>query len=259
MAAILLQLILLGGYAAGTAGGWLSPDRRRLRTVHVWLPALAAAQAAYLIALSGGELRTDLAMTVPAFTLAVLAVSWLQNVAWPVYGTYRFVMPVCLAGILASALSQGDAAPGSLSLWGWMHVLTATASYALIAQALVLMLVQGMEGERLARDIGEGDAVPLLTVERMSVWNVYAGFAVLTLTLGSGMAASIHGGEGALDLTHKNLFAILTWIVLLAFIAGHCAWGWRGRTALKWMGTGFAFLLLSYIGSAFVLQVLLDR
>jgi ABC-type uncharacterized transport system permease subunit len=35
--------------------------------------------------------------------------------------------------------------------------------------------------------------------------------------------------------------------------------GWRGKTANRWILTGFAFLLLSYFGSKFVLEIILDR
>jgi ABC-type uncharacterized transport system permease subunit len=35
--------------------------------------------------------------------------------------------------------------------------------------------------------------------------------------------------------------------------------GWRGRVALRWTLTGFATLLLAYVGSRFVLEVILGR
>jgi ABC-type uncharacterized transport system permease subunit len=35
--------------------------------------------------------------------------------------------------------------------------------------------------------------------------------------------------------------------------------GWRGKKALRVLYTGAAFLLLSYVGSRFVLEVLLGR
>jgi ABC-type uncharacterized transport system permease subunit len=40
---------------------------------------------------------------------------------------------------------------------------------------------------------------------------------------------------------------------------GRHFYGWRGRTALRWTLAGFVLLLLAYIGSRFVLEVVLGR
>ena len=36
-------------------------------------------------------------------------------------------------------------------------------------------------------------------------------------------------------------------------------YGWRGRVAMRWTLAGFLSLVLAYIGSKFVLEVLLQR
>ena len=36
-------------------------------------------------------------------------------------------------------------------------------------------------------------------------------------------------------------------------------YGWRGRIAVRWTLAGFLMLVLAYIGSKFVLEVLLGR
>ena len=50
--------------------------------------------------------------------------------------------------------------------------------------------------------------------------------------------------------------ALLSFAVLLA---GRHFYGWRGRTALRWTLSGFVMLLLAYVGSRFVLEVVLGR
>ena len=35
--------------------------------------------------------------------------------------------------------------------------------------------------------------------------------------------------------------------------------GWRGRVALRWVMAAFSILLLAYVGSRFVLEVILHR
>ena len=58
---------------------------------------------------------------------------------------------------------------------------------------------------------------------------------------------------------HKTVFSILGWVVFAALLAGRHAFGWRGRRATGWLYAGAALLLLAYVGSRFVLEVLLQR
>ncbi|MNC89402.1 Cytochrome C assembly protein [compost metagenome] len=53
------------------------------------------------------------------------------------------------------------------------------------------------------------------------------------------------------------MFAILSWATFGLLLGGRARYGWRGRTALRWTLTGFVLLLLAYVGSRFVLEVLL--
>jgi ABC-type uncharacterized transport system permease subunit len=42
-------------------------------------------------------------------------------------------------------------------------------------------------------------------------------------------------------------------------LAGRWRYGWRGRTALNWILGGTLLLVLGYLGSKFVLEVILHR
>jgi len=55
------------------------------------------------------------------------------------------------------------------------------------------------------------------------------------------------------------VFALLAWGVFGGLLIGRAAFGWRGRTALRWTFIGFVMLLLAYVGSRFVLEVVLRR
>jgi ABC-type uncharacterized transport system permease subunit len=63
----------------------------------------------------------------------------------------------------------------------------------------------------------------------------------------------------ALTFNHKTLFAFLSWVIFAALLTGRHLRGWRGRLALRWTLAGFATLLLAYVGSRFVLEVILGR
>ena len=84
-------------------------------------------------------------------------------------------------------------------------------------------------------------------------------FCLLTLALISGVMFSeaIFGKAMALD--HKTLFAFASWGIFAALLIGRRVYGWRGRVALRWTLAGFLVLLLAYMGSRFVAEVLLHR
>jgi ABC-type uncharacterized transport system permease subunit len=55
------------------------------------------------------------------------------------------------------------------------------------------------------------------------------------------------------------VFAISSWLMFGALLIGRHFRGWRGRIALRWTLAGFVTLLLAYVGSRFVLEVILGR
>ena len=63
----------------------------------------------------------------------------------------------------------------------------------------------------------------------------------------------------ALRFDHKTLFALLSWLAFAILLLGRYAYGWRGRMALRFTLLGFVMLLLAYVGSRFVLEVVLGR
>ena len=84
-------------------------------------------------------------------------------------------------------------------------------------------------------------------------------FVLLTLALGSGVLFSEALFGKALTLDHKTLFAFASWSIFAILLVGRHAWGWRGRKALHWTLAGFTVLLLAYVGSRFVAEVILGR
>lgn len=84
-------------------------------------------------------------------------------------------------------------------------------------------------------------------------------FVLLTLALASGLAFSENLFGNALPFDHKTVFSILSWLIFAVLLFGRHVWGWRGRMALRWTLAGFVVLLLAYVGSRFVIEVLLGR
>jgi ABC-type uncharacterized transport system permease subunit len=146
--------------------------------------------------------------------------------------------------------------------WAALHIAVALIAYALfVVAALQALLLFGLE-KRLRRGLApaeDGAAAPLLTLERYLFRLVSAGFVLLTLTLASGLVFSEQLFGRPVTFTHKNLFSVAGWLAFAVLLVGRWRFGWRGRHALYWIFAGTALLLLGYLGSKFVSQVVLGR
>jgi len=96
--------------------------------------------------------------------------------------------------------------------------------------------------------------VPLLRLERLTFRFVASGFIVLSAAIALGVWFSDHW-----RWDHKSVFSILGWLVFAGLLAGRRAFGWRGAKATRGVYAGAALLLLAYVGSRFVLEVVLNR
>ena len=105
----------------------------------------------------------------------------------------------------------------------------------------------------------QGGAPPLLTLEAMLFRTIGAGFALLTLAVFSGVLFSEELFGKPARFSHKTVFGVISWLIFGALLAGRIFYGWRGRTAVRWTLAGFFALVLAYIGSKFVLEVILGR
>jgi ABC-type uncharacterized transport system permease subunit len=154
-----------------------------------------------------------------------------------------------------------------------LHFLIANIAYGLFAiaalHAILMMMVekrlQGMRGTAV-RHTSNGwlsswlDTLPpLLTLEKLLFRLIAAGFVLLTLTLVSGIAFNEQLVDRAFKLDHKTVFAFLSWLMFGALLTARRVSGWRGRAALRWVLASFVALLLAYVGSRFVFEVLLHR
>ena len=121
--------------------------------------------------------------------------------------------------------------------------------------------MNGLE-RRLHRGLSTADVEstpPLLTLERYVFRLVGVGFVLLTLTVASGALFSEQVFGKPFTFTHKSVFSILAWLTFGALLAGRWRFGWRGRQATKWIVTGSVLLVLAYLGTKFVLEVVLGR
>jgi len=142
------------------------------------------------------------------------------------------------------------------------HFLMAMLAYSLFTLAALHAILMAVAEKSLHRGrltpLLSG-LPPLLTMEALLFRMIHIGFALLTLTLASGILFSEDLFGKPLAFNHKTVFAIISWLIFAALLAGRHLRGWRGRKALRWTLAGFGALLLAYVGSRFVLEVILGR
>jgi ABC-type uncharacterized transport system permease subunit len=140
-----------------------------------------------------------------------------------------------------------------------LHWALGIASYGLFAAAVVHAWLM-TRAERTMRQASEPQpGLPLLTLERLTFRFAGAGFVLLTATLLAGIFFSevLYGRGWRWD--HKSVFSVLSWVAFATLLLGRARFGWRGRKAVRVIYVGSLLLLLAYVGSRFVMEVVLRR
>ena len=143
-----------------------------------------------------------------------------------------------------------------------LHFIAAMLAYSLFTLAALYAVLMSIVERKLHQNALNSSLArlpPLLAMEGLLFHLIFLAFILLTLVLGSGILFSEEIFGKPLIFDHKTLFGVASWLVFAALLLGRRIYGWRGRIALRWTITGFVFLLLAYVGSGFVTEVLLGR
>ncbi|MCA3214726.1 MAG: cytochrome c biogenesis protein CcsA [Burkholderiaceae bacterium] len=277
---VLAHLLVAAGYLGLAWHGWRSLTRPAAAeavvpasTVDRWLlPVLTVAHGALLAQtmLGGGDFRFGFALALSATLWLTVAILWVETFFVPMRMLYPMVLPAAaLATVLplvfeSVVIGAGAGNPAAFRL----HLLVAIFANSLLTIAALHALLMAALDRRLhagaARaPAGESGlfrhAPPLLAMERLLFQLIAAGFVLLTATVISGVFFSEQLFGRALRFEHKTVFALAAWVVFGGLLLGRWGFGWRGRVALRWTLIGFVMLLLAYVGSRFVIEVVLGR
>jgi len=201
--------------------------------------------------------RFGFAPAMSATVWIVLAVHTIESRLLPLPTVRRVLALAGAAVVLLAAIFPGETRPHAGSPWLPLHWLLGVVSYGLLAVAVLHAgLLDTAERRLRSRAAPRGPApgaLPLMQLERLTFRFVEVGFIVLTiaLLLGSSMAPW--------RWDHKTVLSLLGWATFAVLISGRHWRGWRGRQATRWVYAGSVLLLLAYVGSRFVLEVILHR
>jgi ABC-type uncharacterized transport system permease subunit len=218
--------------------------------------------------LANGTLRVGFAFMLSAALWISVAAYWIENRNFALDGMRRMVMPFAAVAAILPSLFPGNLMPvqAQSPAFGW-HVAVAVMAYSTLTIAAFHAVLMALQEARLhTRSAKKGwlgaaiDQLPaLLTMEKLLFRMIWIGFVLLSLTVLSGLVFSEQLFGQALRWDHKNVFALLSWLLFAALLAGRRWRGWRGKTALRFTLAGFATLALAYVGSRFVFEVVLHR
>ena len=163
------------------------------------------------------------------------------------------------AAILLNLLYPGTVHPRLPSIWLPLHWALGSASYGLIGAAVFHALLLRRADDAMRNAHAEDGQLPVLALERLMFQFVTAGFIFLTATLvaGAGFAEVLYGSGWRWD--HKTIFSLPAWLSLGTLLGARWRLGWRGKRAARLLYASAGLLLMGYVGTRFVLEVLLNR
>ncbi len=252
------------GLAAAVAYAVPAAAARRLNA-HASRAALLAAWLLHALALAWGLLgnppRFGFAPALSVMAWLVLTVYAVESRLFPQLQARWALAGLGAVAVLLALLFPGTPLHVSASPWLPLHWALGIASYGLFAAAVVHAGLMTHAEKQIRQAADPRSGMPLLALERLTYRFVAAGFVLLTATLLAGwlFGETLYGPGKAWKWDHKTVFSVLSWLTFAVLLLGRSRFGWRGRKAVRVLYIGSGLLLLAYVGSRFVLEVVLGR
>ena len=192
----------------------------------------------------------------------MLLLSLLFSSYRPVIALNLIGIPVAAVGLIAGfSFSQHNLFINQNSIGLDIHIILSLSAYAVLLMATihaVLMWFQNRElKNKQKRRVWVNLLPSLQDMESLLFDMLIAGFALLTVALGFGFFTVEH--FFAQHLAHKTAFSIISWFVYGSLLLGRFKFGWRGQKEIRFTIIGFFLLALGFIGSKFVLEMILGK
>jgi len=141
-----------------------------------------------------------------------------------------------------------------------LHILMSVLAYSLFGLAAIHALLLAVQDHHL-RNKRPGGFIralpPLQTMENLLFQMIAFGLGMLTLSLITGSLYLDDMFEQR--LAHKTILSMIAWVVFATLLWGRWKFGWRGKKAIRWTLSGFIVLMLAYLGSKWVAEIILGR
>src|SRR5260221_13925103 len=259
---LLLSAVAWRASRPALAGVALARGDMRLENVVVPVALVLHGMLLYRRVVVPDGLDLGVANAISMLVWLTVVIYWLASLAFQgLAGILGLVAPVAFIAVLLQALigTRHVVTYGGDPLFA-LHFAIAMLAYSLFIVATVHALVMLAEEKCLHRGVRPPflrSLPPLLEMEALLFRILLAAFVLLTLTVVSGVFFSEQLFGRPLKFSQKTVFAIVSWFIFGGLLAGHYFRGWRGRKAVHWTLAGFTALLLAYVGSKVVLELIL--
>ncbi len=197
-------------------------------------------------------------------TLALI--SWMMAVLTLFFSMFRPVITLTTLAFPLAALSTLSALliplpyhpPLHMSHLAEVHVMLSIFSYSLYFVAAGLAILLSLLNHRLKHRMqltGLKLLPPVQSLETLLFETLLISWLMLSIAIVLGFFA-VHSLV-AEHLVHKAFFSILAWLVFTSLLIGRYRMGWRGPRAVRMTLVGFSLLLIGFLGSKAVLELVL--
>jgi ABC-type uncharacterized transport system permease subunit len=204
-----------------------------------------------------------LANALSAILWLTVLIYWLADLKHKLYSLQAFVLPpAAICALLPAFSAQSHFLPEANASLFIVHIAIALLAYSLFTFAALHALLMAIAERSLHNKptlIKLPSFPPLMIMESLLFRVITTGFVLLTFTLISGMLFSEGIFGKPLQFSHKVIFSIASWLIYGWLLFGRYQYGWRGNKAIRLTLAGFGLLLLAYVGSKFVLEMILHR
>lgn len=194
-----------------------------------------------------------------AIAWLTVLVYWLANLKHELHSLQAFVLPpAALFAVLPAFEVNNHFLPEAAQPLFMAHIGIALLAYSLFTFAslhALLMMFAERSLHNKATLIKLPNFPPLMVMESLLFRVIKIGFVLLTFTLASGMLFSEQIFGKPMQFNHKTVFSIASWIIYGWLLYGRYKHGWRGTKAINLTLIGFVLLVLAYVVSKFILQV----
>lgn len=176
-----------------------------------------------------------------------------------VYALSLMICPSAVTVILADLLlTRHQVLKSALGPALEAHIFLSLIAYALLALAFVQALVFALQYYLLRHKkvlALPSWVLPLQTMETLLFDWVRLGWFFLSASILTGLLFVDNFLQQ--HVAHKAFFSVCAWLVFSVLWVGRSRFGWQGVSAIKGVSIGFLFLVIGFLGSKFVLEIIL--
>ena len=178
----------------------------------------------------------------------------------PILSLGILAAPTALIGMTVGYVGRAPYQPlTDVSIGLEIHIILSLAAYCVLLMAAVQALFLRLQIRELKHHtihrFWVNKLPSLQSMESLLFDMLLVGFVLLSIALGIGF---IYVQDlMAQHIVHKTVFSLLSWLLFGVLLFGNWRAGWRGKRAANITIYAFILLAIGFVGSKFVLEMLL--